>query len=90
MSTTPNPEHAPAPPEQPAAAQSDVLAEMLARWPDDPLLLALRDADVDDEPLTPEDLEAIAEGQAAYKRGEGMTLEEFRAQFERERVSGDP
>jgi hypothetical protein len=41
----------------------------------------LRDAPLDDEPLTPEDEAAIEEGRAAIARGDVITLEALRAEL---------
>jgi hypothetical protein len=44
----------------------------------DPLLRALDEAPEDDEPLTEEDIRAIAESRAEYARGECRTWDEAR------------
>jgi hypothetical protein len=44
---------------------------------DDPTALVIAAAPIDDEPLTPEDEAAIAEGHAATERGECITTEEL-------------
>ena len=51
----------------------------------DPVLRALVNAPVDDEPLTDEDLEALAEARAERERGETILLEDYIA---RRRVPG--
>ncbi|HZO31268.1 MAG TPA: hypothetical protein VFH48_35330 [Chloroflexota bacterium] len=43
----------------------------------DPVLLALLNAPEDDEPLTEEDLQAIAEGDEDQRLGRTITLEEY-------------
>jgi hypothetical protein len=45
---------------------------------DDPVLLSLASARVEEEPLTEEDLQALAESDAEMKRGEYLTHEEVR------------
>ncbi len=45
---------------------------------EDPFLAALEAAELDDEPLTDEDIAAMEEGEAAFRRGEYVTLEELR------------
>lgn len=63
---------------------------MISRLPEEQLETARRflrflivdasrsgEAEFDDEPLTPEDLEAISEAKAAIARGEFMTLDEL-------------
>lgn len=47
----------------------------------DPMLRALANAPEDDEPETPEEAEAVAEGKAALARGEVRSLEEIRAEY---------
>jgi hypothetical protein len=44
----------------------------------DPVLRTLAEAPEDDEPLTPEDAAAIAEGVEALKRGETISQDELR------------
>ena len=48
---------------------------------DDPFLAALEAAEWDDEPLTDEDIAAMAEGKAEIRRGEFVTLDELRHQI---------
>ena len=43
----------------------------------DPVLLALLSASEDDEPLTEEDLQAIAEGEEDQRHGRTITLDEY-------------
>ncbi len=43
----------------------------------DPVLLALLTAPEDDEPVTAEDLAALAEARAARERGETVPLDEY-------------
>ena len=47
----------------------------------DPFVRALMNAPEDDEPETPEEAEAVAEGKAALARGEVRSLEEIRAEY---------
>jgi hypothetical protein len=47
----------------------------------DPVLVALRDAPVDDEPLTDEDLTALAESREDVARGRLTSDEEIRQRF---------
>lgn len=49
----------------------------------DPVLVALLNAPEDDEPLTEEDLKAIAEGEEDQRLGRTITLEEYVARRER-------
>src|SRR3954452_15689662 len=46
-----------------------------------PLERSLALAPIDDEPLTPEDIEALEEGRAQLARGEGIPFEEILAEF---------
>ena len=48
----------------------------------DPILLAFLNAPDDDEPTTDEDLVAIAEGNAAYERGEAVPLATVMAELD--------
>lgn len=59
----------------------DAAREALAALAD-PVLLALLTAPEDDEPLTEEDLQAIAEGEEDRRLGRTITLEEYIAQRE--------
>lgn len=63
-----------------AVAQAGRLLEAL-RVEEDPLLKALMEAPEDDEPLTPEEIEAIEEGKAEIARGEGIPWEIVRARL---------
>jgi hypothetical protein len=47
----------------------------------DPMLLALANAPIDDEPTTPEDIAAIEEERDAYRRGEWVADEDVRSEF---------
>ena len=47
----------------------------------DPVLLALANAPLDDEPETDEEREAVAEGRAALARGDTISLEEARREL---------
>jgi len=47
----------------------------------DPVLLALANAPLDDEPETDEEREAVAEGRAALARGDSMSLEDVRREL---------
>jgi hypothetical protein len=62
-----------------------IAEQRLAALRDDPLLRALLAAPEDDEPLTDEDLAALAEARAEFARGETMSLEEA----ERRLLAGD-
>jgi predicted transcriptional regulator len=59
----------------------DAAREALAALAD-PVLLALLTAPEDDEPLTEEDLQAIAEGEEDQKYGRTITLDEYIARRE--------
>lgn len=48
---------------------------------EDPVIVAFRDAPLDDEPLTPEEEAALEESRAEYRRGEGVPLEKIRHEF---------
>src|ERR1035437_7475401 len=47
----------------------------------DPLTALLDTAPIDDEPVTPEEDEAVAEARAEIARGEGISAEEIRREF---------
>ena len=47
----------------------------------DPVIVAFRDAPLDDEPLTAEEEQALEESRAEYRRGEGVPLDEIRHEF---------
>lgn len=47
----------------------------------DPVLLALANAPLDDEPETDEEREAVAEGRAALARGDSMSLKDVRREL---------
>jgi hypothetical protein len=51
----------------------------------DPLTRVLDNAPFDDEPTTPEEEAAVQEGFEAAARGETISLEELRAEFDAER-----
>lgn len=53
----------------------------LLRSLSDPVLRALEEAPVDDEPVTEEDRAAIAEGWADYHAGRGLSAEEAKRQL---------
>lgn len=57
-------------PEDRLAAAREALAALA-----DPVLVALLGAPEDDEPLTEEDIQAIAEGRAEHERGELVLLD---------------
>ncbi len=59
-------------PEERLAAAREALTALA-----DPVLLALLSAPEDDEPLTDEDLEALAEGRADAAAGRTITLDEY-------------
>ncbi len=48
---------------------------------EDPVIVAFRDAPLDDEPLTPEEEAALEESRSEYRRGEGVPLEKIRHEF---------
>ncbi len=48
---------------------------------EDSFLAALEAAELDDEPLTAEDIAAMEEGEAAFRRGEYVTLEALRSRL---------
>lgn len=50
-------------------------ASYLQRLHDDPFLAALEAAPLDDEPVTPEDIEAIERGREEHRRGETIPWE---------------
>jgi hypothetical protein len=58
--------------------------QRLAALRDDPLLRFLMAAPEDDEPLTDEDLEALAEARAEHERGETIPWEVVREELRRE------
>jgi hypothetical protein len=64
-------------PEDRLAAAREALAALA-----DPVLLALLSAPEDDEPLTDEDLAAIAEGEEDQRLGRTITLDEYIARRE--------
>jgi hypothetical protein len=47
----------------------------------DPMIAAFEDAPEDDEPSTPDEDASADEAWAAYKRGEGIPLEEIRREL---------
>ncbi len=59
-------------------------AEALALWDlrADPLVVAFRDAPLDDEPVTAEEEAAMAEAQADLAAGRTVSLEEAMREFE--------
>ena len=59
----------------------DAAREALAALAD-PVLLALLNAPEDDEPVTDDDLAAIAEGREDQAHGRTITLDEYRARLE--------
>jgi len=64
----------------PAAAAERMLAH-LGRLQDDPVLRALIDAPLDDEPESEEEKAAVAEGLAALARGDVLSDEELRSEL---------
>ena len=64
-------------PEDRLDAARDALAALA-----DPVLLALLNAPEDDEPVTEEDLQAIAEGEEDQRLGRTITLEAYIARHE--------
>ncbi len=63
-------------PEERLAAAREAVAQLA-----DPILMAFLNAPIDDEPLTEEDLEALAEARAERQRGETIPFDEFRARY---------
>jgi hypothetical protein len=61
-----------------------IAEQRLAALRDDPLLRTLMAAPEDDEPLTDEDLAALAEARAELARGETIPWEVLRAELHRE------
>ena len=53
----------------------------LAALRDDPFLRFMLTAPEDDEPLTPEELALIEEGEAEVARGETISLDEFERRY---------
>ena len=47
----------------------------------DPLVAAFVAAPIDDEPLAPEEEQALEKSRAQYRRGEGVPLDEIRHEF---------
>ncbi len=64
-------------PEDRLSAAREALAALV-----DPVLLALLNAPEDDEPLTDQDLAALAEGRADQEYGRTISLDEYVARFE--------
>ena len=65
-------------PEDRLAAAHDALAALA-----DPVLVALLSAPDDDEPVTDEDLAAMAEGRLDHARGDTISLDEYVVRVER-------
>jgi hypothetical protein len=59
-------------PEERLNAAREALAQLA-----DPVMLAALNAPIDDEPLTDEDVEALAEARAERERGETIPFEEY-------------
>jgi hypothetical protein len=57
------------------------LAYLRDTYASDPLMRLLDEAPEDDEPLSPEEAAAIAEGMAEYRRGETRLWEVVRAEL---------
>jgi hypothetical protein len=66
-----------------AIREAEERLALLLRREDDPLLYALANAPLDDEPLTDEDRAAVAEAHAEIERGETITLDELDAHMSR-------
>lgn len=62
-------------------AAGRMLAGLSARPLDDPITAALAKAPLDDEPVTPEDVDAIAEGERDVKDGRVVTAAELRVRL---------
>jgi len=61
--------------------QMDDILEYAARQREDPLLSAITSAPEDDEPLTPEEEAAIAEGRADIAAGRTVSLEDVELKY---------
>jgi len=55
--------------------------EYLRDTHDDPVLRSLLNAPIDDEPLTPDDVAAIEEAKAAYRRGDYVSAHEAKREL---------
>jgi len=62
-------------------ASVDAAGRLLERA-QDPMLAVLDAAPADDEPLTSEDIAAIEDGEAAYRRGESVPLGQVMAELD--------
>jgi len=68
------------------ATTRDELRQLIDTLPDDRLdearaALTILNVPDDDEPITPEDLEAIARGREAYRRGELISHDEVKREM---------
>lgn len=59
----------------------DALAYIARRRERDPVLDAFDKAPLDDEPVTDEDEQALAESREAYRRGETYTIDQLRREL---------
>lgn len=59
----------------------EIVDERLEAMHDDPVAAALANAPVDDEPVTPSDAEAIAEGERDVKEGRVVSEAELRVRL---------
>jgi len=59
----------------------DEAARRLTQLQDDPILRAFLEAPEDDEPLTPEEIAAVEEGEAEMARGETIPWDEAMARL---------
>lgn len=69
-------------------ASVDAAGRLLERA-QDPMLAVLDAAPADDEPLTDDDVAAVQEGEAAYRRGECQSLGQVMAELDAQDTAGD-
>jgi hypothetical protein len=62
--------------------EAEAALVIVERRRDDPMLQALASAPLDDEPSEADEEASAAEGLAAYKRGEGVSSEQLRTEFD--------
>jgi hypothetical protein len=60
------------------------LHKLVEKEPEDPMIVAFRDApeDEDEEPLTAEEVAALEQSHEEYRRGEWVPLEEIKQEFD--------
>ena len=68
-------------PEDELATAARILEGLQGHSEQDPMLKLLDEAPEDDEPLTPEDIAAIEEGKAAFRRGDYWTPQEAKREL---------